>query len=262
MDRGADLVADLRSGAEPTAGGEIDRRPRSLLAAKRWITVASACCQVDAEGWDSPFPPRRLPRLCLGAAKAIPAKRREDVESKQESGGPSLDWGRRRSHAPTGCGGDVEERRRVGVSGGSRAPRGATRPGSPYRIGDRRTLRLRRSRTSCRAGANQSLEPSRSWRPLATMRATTATARCWQVPSEVGHLPPETKTSEGPNHVGATGGLRGDSLETRDHPQVPGAEAWSTPFGRQSVPASTEGSGGGLTRRWRSLRGGLRRSER
>jgi hypothetical protein len=131
------------------------------------------------------------------------------------------------------------------------------RPGSPYRIGDRRTLRLRRSRTSCRAGANQSLEPSRSWRPLATMRATTATARCWQVPSEVGHLPPETKTSEGPNHVGATG----DSVGTRWRPEIirrsrelrPG----ELPSGAKACRLRRRVLGG-LTRRWRSLRGGLR----
>jgi hypothetical protein len=262
MGRGADLVADLRSGAEPTAGGEIDRRPRSLLAAKRWITVASACCRVDAEGWDSPFPPRRLPRLCLGAAKAIPAKRREDVESKQESGGPSLDWGRRRSHAPTGCGGDVEERRRVGVSGGSRAPRGATRPGSPYRIGDRRTLRLRRSRTSCRAGANQSLEPSR-FRAVRSRRCGPPRPR-----RDAGRSRPRSVIFHlRQRHPKApTMSVRqGDSVGTPWRPEIirrsrelrPG----ELPSGAKACRLRRRVLGG-LTRRWRSLRGGLRRSER
>jgi hypothetical protein len=86
MDRGTGLAADLRTGVQTAARWRGSRRPRSLLAAKRWITVTSAVVGSMLKGGTLRFLHADSLGCAWEPAEAIPAQRREDVESKPESG--------------------------------------------------------------------------------------------------------------------------------------------------------------------------------
>jgi hypothetical protein len=92
---------------EPTAGGEIGRRLRSLLAASQWIAETSAVVRPMLRGPS----PHSLPveaLSCLGPARGPFVEGREIVESRRREGGPSGERGLGPDHSDE----DVEATRR------------------------------------------------------------------------------------------------------------------------------------------------------